>query len=187
MGIKRLEAELQELSQRVSKLEARAEWIAERSPKSKRAGTPPQGSSSEGPLPIEPEPEGWPEIDTIEFRSVADFERDLARLAAAERQRVVKAINSKCPLWLKDRRAAEKEFERPYRFPLWGELESSLCELRVGKDRRVILAVDDDPIFGQVIITLMRVVPTSERKGAYDELARLLYPGQVVDVQISEA
>jgi hypothetical protein len=61
-----------------------------------------------------------------------------------------------------------------------------LYELPVGKDRRVILAVDDDPIFGQVIITLMRVVAKRGRKGAYDELAGLLYPGQVVDVQISE-
>jgi hypothetical protein len=50
----------------------------------------------------------------------------------------------------------------------------------------VILTVDDDPVFGQVIVTLMRVAPKSERKGAYDELAKLLYSGQVLDLQVSD-
>ena len=79
---------------------------------------------------------------------------------------------------------AEKEFARPYRLVLRGGLESSLCEIRIGKDRMVILTVDDDPIFKRVVVTLMRIVPKSERNEAYDE--KMLYPTQVLDVQASE-
>src|SRR5262249_49047352 len=120
------------------------------------------------------------------FRSMAAFEQDLEKLTTLQRRRSISAINVKCPLWLKDRDQAEKEFLRPYRFRLRGGLESSLYEIGVGKDRRVIVTVDDDPIFGRVIITLMRLVPQSERREAYGELARMLYPGQVLDVQTSE-
>ena len=126
--------------------------------------------------------EHWPDLETIEFRSVAAFERDLEELDAPERQRVIAAVNAKSSLWLKDRHKAEKEFLRPYLFRLRGGLESSLYEIPAGKARRVILAVDDDPIFGQVIVTLLRVVTKRARKAAYDELAELLYPGQVLEV-----
>jgi hypothetical protein len=114
MGIERLEAQIKELSRRVRKLEARSEKTAGRLPKSKRVERSSQRPSPQD-LPREPELEGWPEIETIEFRSIAAFERDLARLTELERRRVVNAINSKCPLWLRDRRKAEKVFARPYR------------------------------------------------------------------------
>jgi hypothetical protein len=182
MGIKRLEVEIKDLSQRVSKLEARTEGAAGRSPKSRAADSHPHPQIPEGPAIQEPLSE-WPAIETIEFRSVAPFERDLAGLDVLERQRVIDSINAKSSLWLKDRAKAEKEFLRPYRFLLCGGLESSLYEICIGMERRVILAVDDDPIFGRVIVTLMRILPKGERKAAYDELAKLLYPGQILEVQ----
>jgi hypothetical protein len=186
MGIERLEVEIKDLAERVRKLEERTEGTAGRSTRLRAA----QGSSHPNPAedPAIPErPSDWSAIESIEFRSVENFERDLEGLDAPERRRIIDAINAKSPLWVKDRRKAEKEFLRPYRFLLRGGLESSLYEIRVGRDRRVILAVDDDPIFGRVIVTLMRVVPKRERKTAYDELAKLLYPGQILEVQTSES
>jgi hypothetical protein len=185
MGIKRLEVEIKDLSERVSKLEARTEGTAGRSSKSRAAESPSQPHTPESPA-IQEQPPEWPAIEAIEFRSIESFERDLEELEGPERQRVIDAINAKSTLWLKDRRKAEKEFLRPYRFLLRGGLESSLYEIRVGKERRVILTVDDDPIFGRVIVTLMRVLPKGERKAAYDELAKLLYPGQILEIQTLE-
>lgn len=185
MGIKRLEVEIKDLSERVSKLEARTEGAAGRSPKSRAADSPPHPRIPEGPAIQEPLSE-WPAIETIEFRSVAPFERDLAGLDVLERQRVIDSINAKSSLWLKDRAKAEKEFLRPYRFLLRGGLESSLYEICIGMERRVILAVDDDPIFGQVIVTLLRIVSKRARRAAYNKLAKSLYPGQVLEVQTSE-
>jgi hypothetical protein len=185
MEIERLEAEIKDLSRRVSKLEARTKGTAGDSPESRSTDRSSQQQTSENPGGPG-QPAEWPGLETIEYRSIAAFERDLERLDAAERQRVIETINAKSPLWLKDRRRAEKEFLRPYLFRLRGGLESSLYEVPAGKARRVILAVDDDPIFGQVIVTLLRVVTKQARKAAYDELAELLYPGQVLEVQTQE-
>jgi hypothetical protein len=166
-------------------LEARTKGPAARSSKSRPAGNSPQSRRGEGGT-IQAQPAVSPQIESIEFRSIAAFERDLDQLATLDRRRVIKTVNAKCQLWLKDRRKAETEFLRPCRFRLRGGLESSLCELPVGKERTVILTVDDDPIFGQVIITLMRLVPKGGRKAAYDELAKSLYPGQILEVQTSK-
>jgi hypothetical protein len=149
------------------------------------------GEPSPRPLPPEvqavTDPSAGPAVPgEIEFRSTAAFERDLQGLDSTARRRVIDAINSRSALWLEDRRKAEKLFFRPYRFLLRGDLESSLCEIRVGKERRVIMAVDDDPVFGRVIITLMRVVPKSQQEAAYVELGQRLYPGQILEIQATE-
>jgi chromosome segregation ATPase len=185
MEMERLEAEIKDLSRRVSKLETRAKGMASRSPRSRPTDHASHQQSSEGPA-VQGQPDDWPGLETIEFRSVAAFERDLEGIDGQERQHIIDAINAKCPLWLKDRRNAEKEFLRPYLFRLRRGLESSLYEIPAGKARRVILAVDADPIFGQVIVTLLRVVTKDARKAAYEELAELLYPGQVLEVQTFE-
>ena len=185
MGIKRLESEMKDLSQRVSKLEARMKRTADRSPNPTPPESPPLSHAIQGPA-FQEQPADWPGIEAIEFRSVAAFERDLEGLDAPERRSVIDTINAKSSLWLKDRGKAEKEFLRPYRFLLRGRLESSLCEICIGMERRVILAVDDDPIFGRVIVTLMRIVTKHEQKAAYDELAKSLYPGQILEVQALE-
>ena len=185
MGIKRLEAEIKELSRRLSKLEARKEGPTRRSTRIEPIGSPPHAHAPEGQATPDL-PADRPGPETIEFRSAAAFEQDLEGLDRPEQQRIVDAVNAKSALWLKDRRKAEKAFLRPYRFLLRGELESSLCEIRVGRERSVIMTVDDDPIFDQVIVTLMRVVPKSERKAAYLELAERLYPGQIVELQTPE-
>ena len=185
MGIERLEVELKNLSERVRKLEAWTASTVGNSPKSRSPEVREHPRLAESPA-IQNQTSNSAAIDTIEFHSVEHFERDLEELDALEKQIVINAINTKSPLWLNDRSKADKEFLRPYRFWLPGGLESSVCELRVGTDRTVIMAVDDDPIFGRVIVTLLRIVSKCARRTAYEELASLLYPGQTLEVQTTE-
>ena len=53
--------------------------------------------------------------------------------------------------------------------------ESSLYVLRVSQKLRVILAVDEDPIFDQVIFTLYRVVKRDNLDKEYQGIAESLY------------
>ncbi|MEA5532409.1 hypothetical protein [Crocosphaera sp. XPORK-15E] len=53
--------------------------------------------------------------------------------------------------------------------------ESSLYTLKISQQLRVILAVDEDPIFGQVIFTLFRVVKHDDLDQAYQSIAESLY------------
>ena len=130
--------------------------------------------------------DGEDAVEGIEFRSTESFEQDLQRLTADERGRVIDAINSKARLLVVDPEGAAKEFARPFRILLQGGLESSLSEAKVGRDLRVLLTVDEDPIFGQVILTLLRVVRRGEMKRAFNDALQLLYPEQVLDIQSPE-
>ena len=47
--------------------------------------------------------------------------------------------------------------------------------LLIRKSLRVILAIDEDPIFGQVIFTLFRVVKCDDLAKTYQSIAKSLY------------
>ena len=53
--------------------------------------------------------------------------------------------------------------------------ESSLYTLKVSSQLRLILSVDEDPIFVQVIFTLFRVVKHDDLDKAYKSVAQSLY------------
>src|SRR5438270_2528 len=59
-----------------------------------------------------------------------------------------------------------------------GGYDSSLFAMRVGKDLRVLFALDDDPIFGRIIVTPFRAVPHEQMGKAYRETATALYRGR---------
>lgn len=127
------------------------------------------------------------EIQSVLFRASDAFEADVAGLPSRTRKLVVSAINANAMLLLKDRAKASEAFKRSCSVLLHGGLNSSLRELNVGRTLRVILAIDDDPIFGQVIVTLLRVVSESDKHQAYEGLIELLYSEQVLDVRTSES
>jgi hypothetical protein len=53
--------------------------------------------------------------------------------------------------------------------------KTSLYTLKVSQKLRVVLAVDEDPVFGQVIFTLYRVVEHNDLDKAYKGVAESLY------------
>ncbi|MFZ2725782.1 MAG: hypothetical protein WAX77_06010 [Methylococcaceae bacterium] len=53
--------------------------------------------------------------------------------------------------------------------------KSSLYVLKINRNLRAILAIDEDPIFEQVIFTLFRVVKVDEIEKAYKGVAESLY------------
>lgn len=53
--------------------------------------------------------------------------------------------------------------------------ESSLYVLSVSPRLRIILTVDEDPIFGQVVLTLSRVIDHADCNKTYRAVAQSLY------------
>jgi hypothetical protein len=97
MEIERLEVEIKNLAERVRKREARTEGTAGRSTRSRAAQGPSHPHPAEDPA-IPEQPSDWSTIESIEFRSVESFERDLEGFDGPERRRVIDAINAKSPL-----------------------------------------------------------------------------------------
>jgi len=108
------------------------------------------------------------------IESTKKFEKDLKNLTNTERSITVKKIND-CAALLPNH---QFNYRKLRRMPLSSALkgyESSLYTLKVSQKLRVILAVDEDPIFDQFILTLFRVVKWDEIDQVYQSIAESLY------------
>lgn len=63
----------------------------------------------------------------------------------------------------------------PYIFNLKNGLDSSLYVVRINDKIRMVAAVDDDPIFDKVSLTMFRLVNGDEAEQAYKETGEQLY------------
>ena len=111
----------------------------------------------------------------ILIESTKGFENDLTKLSEDEKAAAIQKIND-CASLFPTQKADVYRKLRSLRLPTnLNGYESSLYTLRISRTLRVILAVDEDPIFGQVIFTLFRVVKHDDLDKAYQGVAESLY------------
>ncbi len=109
------------------------------------------------------------------IESTNRFEKDIASLSEDDKAAVIKKINDCASLFPTQKADVYRKLRS---LPLPSALNgytSSLYTLKISVKLRVILAVDEDPIFGQVIFTLFRVVKHDELDKAYQGVAESLY------------
>lgn len=107
--------------------------------------------------------------------STRGFEKDLAKLSEDEKAAAIQKINDCASLFPTQKANVYRKLRR-LRLPSdLNGYESSLYTLRVSQKLRVILAVDEDPIFEQVIFTLFRAVKHDDLDKAYKGVAESLY------------
>ena len=111
----------------------------------------------------------------IVIESTKSFEKNLAQLSESDKTAVVQNINKCAQLFTTQRTDVYRRLKR-LRLPLdLNGYESSLYVLRVSQKLTVILAVDEDPIFDQVIFTLYRLVKRDNLDKEYQGIAESLY------------
>jgi hypothetical protein len=111
----------------------------------------------------------------ILIESTKGFENDLTKLSEDEKAAAIQKINDCASLFPTHKADVYRKLRH---LPLPTNLngyESSLYTLTVSPTLKVILAVDEDPIFGQVIFTLFRTVKQDELERAYQNVAESLY------------
>jgi hypothetical protein len=109
------------------------------------------------------------------IESTKSFEKDLDKLNNEGKSITVKKINDCAGLFPTQKVDVYRKLGRlPLLLGLNG-YESSLYTLKISQQLRAILAVDEDPIFGQVIFTLFRVVKHDDLNKAYQGIAASLY------------
>ncbi|MGV0026798.1 hypothetical protein [Phormidesmis priestleyi] len=112
------------------------------------------------------------------IESTKDFEKDLAGLSDIEKAAAIQKINDRASLFSTQRTDAYHQLRRlPLPSPLNNGYESSLYTLRISQNLSIVLAVDEDPIFEQVIFTLFRAVKPDDLDRAYQDVAEFLYQG----------
>ncbi|MEH2312621.1 MAG: hypothetical protein V7K35_14735 [Nostoc sp.] len=113
-------------------------------------------------------------VDVL-IESTRRFEKDLAKLSEDEKATVIQKINDCASLFPTQKADVYRKLRRLPLLSYLNGYESSLYTLRISQKLRVILAVDEDPIFGQVIFTLFRVVKHDDLDKAYKDVAESLY------------
>jgi hypothetical protein len=111
----------------------------------------------------------------ILIESTHHFETDLSSLTEGEKEQTIQEINTCAELF-----PAQKAYvyRQLHHLPLPSDLNgynSSLYTLKVSQTLSVILTVDEDPIFGQVIFTLFRVIQPNDLDKVYKTVAESLY------------
>ena len=119
------------------------------------------------------------ELTAITEQTTPEFRRDLARLSTEDRTRIAAALRRSYELLRTDRRSFFARAKRPQPVQLKGGLTSSLYSLPVGRDIRLILAVDDDPVFAQTLVTLFRAIHHDELGRAYQSIADRIYRNEI--------
>jgi hypothetical protein len=111
----------------------------------------------------------------ILIESTNNFEQDLSNLTEGDKERVTQEIN-RCAEFFSARKT--DVYRQLHQLPLSSVpdgYDSSLYVLKVSQTLSVILTVDEDPIFGQVIFTLFRAIQYDNLDKAYKSVAEALY------------
>ncbi|MDF2387997.1 hypothetical protein JMG10_41565 [Nostoc ellipsosporum NOK] len=121
----------------------------------------------------------------ILIQSTKQFEQDLACFSQVDQDNIIEEINKVCQLILHDpetlfQKIAHSQFEK---IKLDKDYDSSLYSLRLKPAIRLILTIDDDPIFDRKLITLFRIVKPEEAAKAYSAVAETLYQDFTVENQ----
>ena len=109
------------------------------------------------------------------FHSTETFEQDLQQFEPCLREKIVQRVNEVAQAFIDDRQVFALQARKPYNLQLSNGFDSSLYSIIVKPNLRVILTVDEDPLFDQTIVTLLRVVKRPDLYNAYTAIAKSLY------------
>ncbi len=109
----------------------------------------------------------------ILIESTSRFEQDLSSTSEGEKELAIQKINDCAALFPEHKSNAYRKLRR---LPLnISGYDSSLYTMRISPKSRIILTIDEDPIFGQVIFTLFRVANQDDFNKAYQGVVESLY------------
>ena len=109
------------------------------------------------------------------FRSTEDFEQDLQGFDEAARRQITERVNQVAQDFIHDQSAFAVYANQPRCIELNHDYDSSLYVVKTEPDVRILMTIDDDTIFEQVIVTLMRVVQKSQALQVYTSLIKSLF------------
>jgi mRNA-degrading endonuclease RelE of RelBE toxin-antitoxin system len=112
---------------------------------------------------------------SILMESTKPFERDLKKLSLKERNTITKKLNNLARLFVTKKDYVYRKLHQPHLLFGLNSYDSSLYTFEGTYKFRVILSIDEDPIFDQVIFTLFRVVNHDNIERAYTSIAESLY------------
>ena len=121
------------------------------------------------------------------FNTTEDFETDLSNFDQLARERIAERVNLVAGEWIHDKKAFARSARQPFAITLDDGYESSLYAVEVGPKIVALLTIEDDPIFGQIVVTLLRVVESAQLDAIVKTSVETLYRdfgGSVVEAGV---
>ena len=121
------------------------------------------------------------------FNTTKDFENDLSNFEEATRSKITERVNLVAQAWIHDKEAFARSTRQPSAIALDYGYQSSLYVVQIQPEIYVLLTIEDDPIFDQVVVTLLRVVEHAQLDATYLALIEALYrdfSGRVVEAGV---
>jgi hypothetical protein len=117
----------------------------------------------------------------ILIESTKDFEKDLEKFTDTEKFRIIKEMNRNFELISSENNSFYEHSEQLRNIKLNHDYDSTIFCLKINQEQRIILTIDDDPIFGCILITLFRLVNSEEAQQAYNAIAEFIYQDFTVE------
>ncbi|MBH8552184.1 hypothetical protein I8751_07325 [Nostocaceae cyanobacterium CENA357] len=119
----------------------------------------------------------------ILIESTKEFEQDLENFSNTEKFKIIKKLNRYVELISIDKKMFYQNSTQLRKIRLNKNYDSSIYSLKINEKIRIILTIDDDPIFDQTVITLFRVVKAEDAPKAYNSVAEFIYQDFTVENQ----
>lgn len=111
----------------------------------------------------------------LEFDITRAFNEDMSHLSSDQKEKIGEQINVVSQSLLNGKTTFKENSSIPYIFNLKGGLDSSLFLIKADRDHRIIAAVDEDPIFDKILLTLFRIVDNNDAENVYKEVGKDIY------------
>lgn len=102
------------------------------------------------------------------------FDKDLKKLSAKDNDTIAKKLNHLIELIRTGQNTSSRLFKL-HKIHFQENLDSSLYVFKVNTDLRILLTSEEDPLFDEHILTLLRVVHHKDLEKIYSGLAQSLY------------
>lgn len=113
----------------------------------------------------------------LEFDITQSFSDDMARLPSGQRKNIADQINLVSQSLLNGQNEFKENSSIPYIFNLKDNLDSSLYLVKADQDNRMIVSVDEDPVFDKISLTFFRLVDKNKAEEVYKEVGENIYKG----------
>jgi mRNA-degrading endonuclease RelE of RelBE toxin-antitoxin system len=114
------------------------------------------------------------------------FEKDIQKLPASDRKLVRDRINKFSQELISNRDSFFSRTSQPFRLKLLHGFDSTLYSIRINQKIRVIVAIDEDPIFEQLIISIFRIAKSpDELNKVFSSVAESLYQSQLLELHLA--
>lgn len=112
----------------------------------------------------------------IEFRVEQRFEKELEKYNKSEKKKIIEKINFFADCAENDNLELAYHHLHKLKIPeIENFIDTTLYSYKIDKKLRLIILFDEDPLFDQIIVTLLRIVSPDDYNKVFKSIAESLY------------